>query len=192
MRHYLLACLSTSLVFLSTIFVAPIRAFAETPPQIELSVSQASPGATIEVMGGRFPEDVLVKFVLQNTVSQISLGTALADDHGEFSVTVLLPLDMQLGKYEFQAIDEKDQMAKAPITIIADTSGQEMDGQREDSDGLLAPMPSFAPGVSSTPLPQATALEPSLSKRFPPILIYSILAGVGILAFLSIRILKKR
>src|SRR6185436_8620660 len=100
----------------------------------------ASPGATIEVMGGRFPEDAVVKFILHNSQNEISLGTVTADDHGEFSVAVLMPLDMQLGEYEFQAIDEQKQMAKAPLSIVSDPGAQEGSDQREASDALLSPM----------------------------------------------------
>jgi hypothetical protein len=183
----------TGILFLWLVLALPLPVFAsQAPVQIKLSVSQASPGATIEVAGGRFPEDAMVKFVMQNSENQISLGTVLADDHGEFSVPVLIPLDLPYGEYEFQAIDDTNQMAKAPIAIIPDTGGQEGNDQREASDGLAAPMPTFAPGALSTPVPQTTALEPSASKGNPTILIYSILAAVGILALLSIKVLKKR
>jgi hypothetical protein len=174
------------------VFAPSSPVFAAALPQIALSVSQASPGATIEVMGGRFPEDAVVKFMLHSPQNEIPLGTITADDHGEFSVAVLIPSDVKLGDYEFQAIDEQNQMAIAPVSIIADTSGQDGSDQREDSDGLLAPMPTIAPGTASTPPPQSATFGSPASKGTSVTLIFSVLLGAGIIALLSIRILKKR
>src|SRR5689334_24731225 len=90
MSRIIPARLATGIVFLWLVLALPLPVFAsQAPVQIKLSVSQASPGATIEVMGGRFPEDAVVKFIMHNPQNEISLGTVTADDHGEFSVSVL-------------------------------------------------------------------------------------------------------
>jgi hypothetical protein len=52
-------------------------------------------------------------------------------------------------------------------------------------------MPTLAPDVASTPLPQAVVVETPVSRRNPTTLIYSILTGLVILILLRIRILKK-
>jgi len=85
-------------------------------------------------------------------------------------------------------------MIMSPTIIVsgAAVEDQEDSGIRDQSDLQLGPLPTFAPGVTSTPLPQTAALEPPVSKRSSRTLIYSILAGVVILALLSIRMLKKR
>ena len=67
-------------------------------PQIALRVAQASPGATIEVEGGRFEPDIMVKFVLFQNGTQHQLGTILADDHGEFLIPVFLPVELEPGQ----------------------------------------------------------------------------------------------
>jgi hypothetical protein len=153
MRRYSLACLATSLFLFWLGFTVPLHVLAQaSPPQIELSVSQASPGATIEVSGGRFPEDALVKFVMQNSEKQISLGTVIADDHGEFSMTVSIPVDTQYGQYEFWAVDEKNQIAKDSLTIVPDPNGEEQVSQRSEEDPLLAPMPTLVPGAPTSAL----------------------------------------
>jgi hypothetical protein len=192
MKRYILACLLTSFILLSTGFIKLTPAFAYAAlPQIALSVSKASPGATIEVMGGRFPEDSVVQFVMQNSGYQLSIGTVTADDHGEFSVAIWLPLDMQYGEYEFQAIDEKNQMAKAPIAIIADPSGQETGGQRDDSDALLAPMPASAANLPTPGLAPASSSQsqPPESSSIP---LMWIAAGIGLILFLGLMVAGKR
>jgi len=62
----------------------------------------------------------------------------------------------------------------------------------DQSDLALGPIPTFVPNLSSTPLPQPAAVEPPVSRRNSTTLIYSILAGVAILAFLGVRMLRKR
>jgi hypothetical protein len=143
--NHLFAC------FVALIFVLGARssALAESgdTPQISLSVSKASPGATIEVEGGRFVPDALVRFVLFQSGPQIQLGTILADDHGEFTTAILLTLGLQPGQYEIHAIDERNHIAIELLTIVPDQNEQEGNVQREDSDPLLAPMPTIGPGV---------------------------------------------
>jgi len=192
MSRLFTARLATGILFLFLVLALPLPVLAsQTPVQIKLSVSQASPGATIEVQGGRFPEDAMVKFVMQNAENQVSLGTVIADDHGEFSVTVLIPLDVQDGSYEFQAVDDKNQLATAPITIMADTSGQEGSDQRENDDGLLAPMPTLDANAP-TPMLQSVSSSQSKPSDSSSIPYVWIAAGIGAILVLGLMVGVKR
>jgi hypothetical protein len=110
-------------------------------PQIELSVSKASPGATIEVNGGRFEPDAVVTLMMLQPERQIQLGTVIADDHGEFTSALLLPIDLPYGQYEFQAVDEHSRVARTVLTISRDMGEQEDSSQRGEDEPLLNPMP---------------------------------------------------
>ena len=188
-----LARFAAGLLFLFLSAIAPIPVLAsQSPPQVQLSVAQASPGATIEVIGGHFPEDAMVELAMRNAEKQITFGTFLADDHGEFTIPILLPLDLQHGEYEFLVTDERNQVAAAPLTIIPDPQSQEAGDLREDSDGLVAPMPTLAPGADSTPLPQTTTSDAQAPQPNTARLMYPILFGVVLLILLGLRILKNR
>jgi hypothetical protein len=157
-------------------------------PQIALSVAQASPGATIEIAGGRFEPDIGVKFILVQNGTEIELGTILCDDHGEFNTAVLLPDDLQVGDYEVRGMDEKNRIATAPLIIVSDGSGQEQEGQRSEEDLLLAPMPTVAAGAPTPQLASDTPTE-NLPKEQRSVPYAWIIAGIGIVV-VSILVLK--
>lgn len=179
-HHLLTGLITLAFAFMST---SPVLAQEEgANPQLALSVSQAGPGATIEILGSRFEPDIMVHFLLMRDGTQIRIGSTLADDHGEFLTTALLPYELQPGQYEFQAIDEKNRAATVLLTIILDESVEEE--QRTDEDPLLAPMPTYAPGVSVTPMPVVESLESpvtSESSTFPWV---PVIAGAGVLFLL--------
>lgn len=174
----------TSLLLLPN--TSPVAAEGETP-QIALSVYQASPGATIEITGGRFEPDIQVTLLLLQNGTQIPLGTVLCDDHGEFTVPVLLPLNLQVGQYEFQAVDEKNRMAAAPLAIIADENGGE--DLRQDEDGLLQPMPTLMP-VVATPLAQTNDSQNAPNSNSMPSIVWIALILTGLLIAAIIRVVK--
>lgn len=173
---------------------SPVLAEEGETPQLVLSVLEASPGATIEVTGGHFEPDVLVTFILFRNGTQIQLGTVFADYHGDFTAAVLLPLDLQLGRSEFRAVDEKGHGAIAALTIVPDPSGLEGGEAREEEDPLLAPMPTYAPGVVPGGVVQATAQptprEAPGSNRDATIFVGFVLA-VGILVVIGLRVSRK-
>ena len=188
MKRHSLFLLRSVLIALLLLLAGVSTAAAEEgeTPQIALSVYQASPGATIEITGGRFEEDILVTLVLFKDGAQTELGSTLADDHGEFFVAILLPYELQAGEYEFRAIDEKSRTAVAPLAIVADASGMEESGERDDADGLLAPMPTAAAAVST----QVSDTAPSAGGATSSIV--WIIAGVGVLLLLGLlRIMRK-
>jgi hypothetical protein len=174
---------------LASIPITSAMAESGERPQIALSVSQASAGATIEVEGRRFEPDIMVTLALFQNGTQIELGTLLADDHGEFTAPVLLPLDLQPGQYEFHAIDEKRRRAIATLKILPDNSGQQDNNVREDSDSLLAPMPTFAkdspPNVGTMATLAISSSESKPSSQFIiPILIALLTVSIGAVLYI--------
>ena len=160
-------------------------------PQIALSVVQASPGATIEVSGGRFQPDIFVTIVIAQNGTQTELGKIIADDHGEFTTTILLPMNLQIGPAEFRGIDEKNRVAVAPLTVIADESGQDQNGQRSEEDPLLAPMPSVLNSVSTAvPPTPVSSKNQSVGSSFN--FLPWMAAGIGIVALFLLALRFKR
>ena len=170
-------------MFLALAVPFPLFASGETP-QIQLSVSQASPGALIEVIGGRFEPDAVITFVLYRPENQVQLGTVMADDHGEFTSAILLPIDLPYGQYEFKAADEHSRVATAALTISRDTSEQEENDQRGEEEPLLVPMPQNKAVAPAPQTAMGTAVSAPMSAGdssawwlFP--LVAVIGAGVG-------------
>jgi hypothetical protein len=162
-------------------------------PRLEISVERISPGGVMEVRGVDFDYDEPVSLALMRSEIQIPVTETIADGEGMFTQIVTLPPDLPAGEYKFQARSDHHVIMSATITVWgAAVEDQESNYVEDQSDLELGPVPTFVPNLSSTPLPQTAALEPPVSKRNSPLFIYSILVGVGILAFLSILILKKR
>ena len=162
-------------------------------PRLAISVERISPGGVIEVRGVDFDYDEPVSLALMRSEIQIPLTEITADGEGVFTQIVTLPPDLPAGEYKFQARSDHHVIMSPIITVWgAAVEDQESNYVEDQSDLALGPIPTLVPNLSSTPLPQPAVVEPPVSKRNSMTLIYSILAGVGILALLSLRILKKR
>lgn len=180
-------------IVLAFTFVHPTLAHSGQP-RLEISAERMNPGGVVDVRGVEFDYEQSVTLYLERTGIVVQLGEVVTDLEGVFVYIAVLPVDLPEGVYNIRAATSHHDVLSPALTvqgapILAEGGGQ---GERDEDDGLLAPMPTFAPGVTSTPLPQTAALEPPASKGSSTTLIYSILAGVVILALLSIRILKKR
>jgi hypothetical protein len=181
------------IIILALTFVHPSLAHGGEP-RLEISVERINPGGIVDVRGVEFDYEQSVTLYLERTGIVVQLGEVITDLEGVFLHTVILPTDLPEGVYNIRAVTTHHDVLSPALTvqgpaILNEEGGQ---GERDEEDGLLAPMPTFAPGVSSTPLPQTAALEPPVSKGNSTTLIYSIGAGLVILALLSIRILKRR
>ena len=162
-------------------------------PRLEISVERVNPGGVMEVRGVDFDYDEPVALSLMRSQIQISSIEITADGEGVFTQIIVLPADLPVGEYNFRAKSDHHLVMSPTIAVWgAAIENQEDNGIRDQSDIQLGPRPTFAPSVSSIPLPQPTAVDPPNSKRSSTTLIYSILLGVGVIALLSIRVLKKR
>ncbi len=159
--------------------------------QITLSVVQVSPGAKIEISGTHFEPDVLVTFVVVQGGRQTQLGTFHADDHGDFDTAVLLPYDLPFGEYEFRGINEKGEYAVAPLFIVPDPNEEQGGEQREEEDPLLAPMPTYAPGVSVTPMTKVGAEVPAAEQPSTPWMTVLVAASVLIILVFGLLLVQK-
>ena len=162
-------------------------------PRLEISVERINPGGVVEVRGVEFDYDEPVVLALMRSEIQIPLMEITADGEGVFTQIIVLPADLPAGEYNLRAKSEHHLVTSPTITVWgAAVEDQESSSVQDQSDLELGPVPTIAPGVPSTSLPRTAPLEPPASMGSSTTLIYSILAGVVILALLSIRILKKR
>jgi hypothetical protein len=149
------ASVSTAIVILLSLLVAlPARAHS-TVPRVEISSERANPGAVISVRGVSFDRDDVVNLTLIGPSTEFSFGEVTADPEGEFTYNASLPKDLGEGAYYFRAITVHHWVISPPFTVwgIAYEEGGGQ-GPRDEDDGLLAPMPTFAPGVVPGGVPQ--------------------------------------
>ena len=103
--------------------------------RIELNVTQASPGVTIDLRSSGFEPGDTTTIMLVNAERQQLPGAATADDHGDLAWAVSLPIDLTTGAYEVRVADTHH-MAAAPLNIVLDSSGDEEGGQRGEDEPL--------------------------------------------------------
>jgi len=180
-------------IFLFTLlFTEPALAHGGEP-RLEISVERINPGGVVEVRGVDFDYDEVVALSLMRSSIQIPLNDVTTDVEGIFTQVVVLPTDLPPGEYNFRARSDHH-LITSPTIIVwgAAIQDQESSAIQDQSDMQFGPVPTIVPGAASTPVPQTSALELPVSKNNPRTLIYSVLAGIIILALLSIRILKRR
>lgn len=193
MRKTTFASLLYIFLFLFALLFAQPALAHGGEPRLEISLERINPGGVIEVRGVDFDYDETVELSLMRSEIQILLLEVTADAEGIFTQVITLPSDLPAGEYNFRARSEHHMVASPIITVwgVAQQN-QEDNAIRDQSDVQLGAVPTFAPGVAATPVPQAAALERPVSKGNSTTLIYSIGAGVVVLALLSIRILKRQ
>lgn len=193
-RFLVAGILSITLALMLTTFA---RAHATTP-RLEISLERVNPGGVFDLRGVGFDYEESVTLYLERPGIVVQLGNVSADTEGIFLHIAVLPVDLPEGVYNVRGVTSHHDVVSPALTVqspaIIEGGGQ---GERDEDDGLLAPMPTYAPGVipggvSATALPQTTAMEspPSTGSTFT--LAYSLFLGIAIIAFFGIRILRKR
>ena len=175
-------------MILAFAFVSPTSAHSGQP-RLEISVERMNPGGVVDVRGVKFDYEQSVTLYLERTGIVVQLGEVVTDLEGVFVYIAILPVDLPEGVYNIRAVTSHHDVLSPALTvqgspILGEGGGQ---GERDEDDGLLAPMPTFAPGVSSTKIPQATSTEKPVFNWNSIILTGVVLMGIGIFFVLSIR-----
>jgi hypothetical protein len=161
-------------------------------PRLEISVERINPGGVMEVRGVDFDYDESVILSLIRSEIQIPLVEVTADGEGVFTQIIVLPADLPAGEYNFRAKSDHHLVTSPMITVWgAAVEDQEDNAIRDQSDVQLGAVPTFAPGILSTPVPQTNVIETPVSKGNSNLIIYSFLVGVGMIALIGLRILKR-
>jgi hypothetical protein len=185
------------LLFIFALGVAqPVQAHGRQP-RLEINVDHINPGEVVDVRGVEFGYDDLVTLALIGTEGEIVLGEMTANEEGEFMYITVLPADLAEGVYYFRGTTIHHWVRSPPLTVwgtaIEEGGGQ---GPRDEDDGLLAPMPTFAPfvtpGGGSQPAAQPNPVPATVSNRNFAGFILMILFVVGVLAVSGLRFVRKR
>ena len=191
-RYFLLA----AVFFLALSAVYPAAAHGGEP-RLEISAERLNPGAVVNVRGVEFEYDDVVTLALIGTEGEIVLGETTANAEGEFTHIAVLPADLAEGVYYFRGTTIHHWVMSPPLTVwgtaIEEGGGQ---GPRDEDDGLLAPMPTFAPGVVPGGVSQAAAqpnpVPATASNRNLAGFILIGLLVVGILIVSGLKLVGKR
>jgi hypothetical protein len=177
------------LVLLLSFFLVPRAAAHGRTPRLEISAERMNPGGVLDIRGVEFDYEELVTLYMERQGIVISLGEVNADLEGIFIHTIVLPADLPPGEYTIRGVTEHHDVLSPVFSVqgpaVSGEGGGQ--GQRDDDDGLLAPMPTYAPGVSSTALPPAATIDAPVSRGSSTSLMVVILLGVGIVVLFSIR-----
>lgn len=188
------AIISVTVAIVLSLFVVPSVSAHASQPRVEISVERLNPGGVVNVRGVSFGMDDVVSLMLLGSNVETPLGEVIADGEGEFLQIVVLPTDLTEGTYYIRATTSHHQVLSPPLTVwgtaIVEGGGQ---GERDEDDALLAPMPTYAPGVSSTPMAQVAANEATAESNQPPnISMMTFVVVMVVLTAFGVRFLIKR
>ncbi len=179
---------SVILVICCLSFVSPAFAHGQTP-RLEISAERLNPGGVLDIRGVEFDYEEVVTLYLERQGIVVQLGQIVADLEGIFIYTIVLPVDLPAGEYMIRGVTEHHDVLSPVLTvqgpaILSEGSGQ---GERDEDDSLLAPMPTYAPGVVPGGVEQSTQAAEPIPEQAPvsglsPIL----LLGLSIVLVLSV------
>ena len=177
--------------------VPPAFAHGRTP-RLEISSERMNPGGVLDIRGVEFDYEELVTLYMERQGIVVSLGEINANLEGIFIQTIVLPSDLPAGEYTIRGVTEHHDILSPVFTVQGPAVSSEGSGQgpRDENDGLLAPMPTYAPGVVPGGVTQP-ALEPAFqelpdSNRKPLLLVLLGSVVVGIMLATRFRFVAKR
>jgi hypothetical protein len=142
------AIVSITIVIVLSLTIVPVASAHNTVPRVEISIERLHPGEIVDVRGVSFGMDDSVTLTLIGSGVDVSFGEVIASGEGDFTYIAVLPADLVEGTYYFRAVTSHHYVLSSPLTVwgtaFTEGGGQ---GPRDEDDGLLAPMPTFAPGV---------------------------------------------
>jgi hypothetical protein len=180
---------SLGVILLLSLFIVPGASAHGRTPRLEISVERMNPGGVVDVRGVEFDYEEVVTLYLERQGIVIELGQIVADLEGIFIHIIVLPVDLPAGEYKIRGVTDHHDVLSPVLTvqgpaILSEEGGQ---GERDEDDGLLAPMPTYAPGVVpggvvptksvGQPIPEETPV----SRRSPMLLL-----GLSILLVLAV------
>ena len=112
-------------------------------------MERINPGGVLDIRGVEFDYEELVTLYMERQGIVVSLGEINTDLEGIFIQTIVLPSDLPAGEYTIRGVTEHHDVLSPIFTVQGSPISNEGGGQgaRDDDDGLLAPMPTYAPGV---------------------------------------------
>ena len=188
---------SAIVVITLSLFIVSSASAHGGEPRLEINLERINPGGVLDVRGVEFDSEQSVQLYLERKGIVVPLGEVVTDPEGVFLQIVVLPTDLPEGVYNVRAVTTHHDALSPALkvqgpAILNEAGGQ---GERDEDDGLLAPMPTFAPGVVPGGVSQSTAQptvqEAPAANRNPAVLTVTILLA-GILIVAGVRTVRKR
>jgi len=186
-------CPLNLILLIALAFASPAHAHGDDP-RLEISPERINPGGVVDVRGVDFEREESVTLLLVNGQTAIPFGEIVADVDGVFLQSVIVPVDLPQGTYNFLAITDDhnvtspDFLVQGPPILTDGGGGQ---GLRDEDDPLLAPMPTFAPGVAPAIAPGPTQTGPvkeeNRSAGVPALAFAGFVLAAGIVFFAFLR-----
>lgn len=183
------AFVSTAIVILLSLFIVPSALAHSTVPRVEISVERLNPGGVVDIRGVSFGMDDSVTLTLIGSGVNVSFGEIIASGEGEFTYIAVLPSDLVEGTYYFRAVTSHHYVLSPALTVwgtaFVEGGGQ---GERDEDDNLLAPMPTFPPAAVTAPVPHPQVPEAAPAFDWNPLIFaLAVLAAIGIAIGFGIR-----
>ena len=186
---------SIVIVLLLSLFVVPRASAHGRTPRLEISAERMNPGGVLDIRGVEFDYEELVTLSIERQGIIVSLGEVNADLEGIFIHTIVLPSDLPAGEYKIRGVTEHHDVLSPVFSVQGQVVAGEGGGQgeRDDDDGLLAPMPTYAPGVVPGAVAQPTSAAQPVPEQTPTSRGSStLLLGLSILLVLGAFLVARR
>ena len=183
-------------ILLLALFLVPTAAAHGRTPRLEISAELMNPGGVLDIRGVEFDYEELVTLYMERQGVVVSLGEINADLEGIFIHTIVLPADLPAGDYSIRGVTEHHDVLSPIFSVqgsaIMEGGGQ---GERDEDDGLLAPMPTyppgFVPGGVSQPAVQTAPEQAPVSRSSWVLLTLSVLLVFAVFFVFRFRAAKK-
>ena len=176
----------------------PVLAHGDDP-RLEISPERSNPGGVVDLRGFDFEREEVITLMLVNSSTSIPFGEVLADVEGGFLLNLALPVDLAEGTYTFLAVTDDHNVVSPELTIQGPPieGGDGDEGVRDQEEPLLAPMPTFAPGVvpeggSQPTIQPETDTTASVSSLTTIAMISSAVLIAAVLVLLGVRVMRKK
>jgi hypothetical protein len=184
------------IVLLVSLFVVPHASAHGRTPRLEISAERINPGGVLDIRGVEFDYEELVTLYVERQGIVVSLGEVNADLEGIFIHTIVLPSDLPAGEYTIRGVTEHHDVLSSTFSVQGPAISNEGGGQgpRDDDDGLLAPMPTYAPGVVPGGTPQTENSQPAQetpASARNPVMLLALILLVGILVVAGAKATRK-
>jgi hypothetical protein len=145
-------------LFFAFQFSQPVFAHGGVP-RIEVGAERLNAGSALDIRGVNFEAGNQIHLSLVSPENELSLGSVVADIQGVFLLTITLPVDLPAGTYVIRAKTNDHDLDSPQITVSGSADPGEGQGQRDEEEPLLAPVPTIASGIAVTPVVVAQTLD---------------------------------
>lgn len=137
----------------------------------------ARPGETITVTVQGLEPGASCAFLLVSNGDAVPLGSTPANAEGDLTIPIMLPVELSAGAYRLEVRSGDVTLSAGLVIDGPPILPEEDDGERDEEDPLLAPLPSGwgrgitgagPPAPSGGPVPESGAAAPGTASGWLP------------------------